>query len=208
LPVVIRTDFRSYSTFDIAVEALRYFSEDRLLDAFRHCIHDGFQPQEFLTGIHLTGPHPTIKKTKNVSITYNHLYQTLDVTCNTIAQYSMGPTFPIPNVTHKSDGVMTAISSCSLDPDAKSRDNHNVKRSKSIIDISVDLDDWGHDQHCRRNGIIGSAAEQSKKSVVYHSIRSTACGPFRTKVYPTALQLEADDEYRAVQASRTFTRKQ
>lgn len=172
LQVVIR-DFKNAEVY-IAVDALCHYRDDLLVDAFLSCIHDGFQPQEFLLGTQLTGPHPT-KKDKSSEFVYTGIYQTLAVTPVTIQLYSMGPKFKMSDVTYMPHEIHEAFKGARLDPDKKKEkyESKRKKRNKAIVDIEEDLDDWGQKLHHYRTGCFGIPEDSpGRQSSIFNDVRA------------------------------------
>lgn len=155
----------------VAIEALNHYREDILVDAFLSCIHDGFRPQEFLLGTQLTGPHPVKADREH---TYTGIYQTLSVTPVAVDLFSMGKAFTVNDVAYMAPIINEMFAGGRLDPDKKKEpyEKERKKRSKVVIAIDEDLDDWGQKVHHYRTGTSGFPEDSPGRALaVFQSTR-------------------------------------
>lgn len=168
---VIERDFRDHKIY-VAVDALQNYREDMVVDAFMNCIHDGFRKQTFLLGTQLVGKHPT---KEGEEFEYTGIYKTLCVNDAAIEFYSMGPKFLLHDVSYVDGIVSEMMGGARLHPDKKDQtyEKNRTKRSKVILEIDEDLDDWGHTAHHYRAACPGLPINSPSRQVaVYNNIRA------------------------------------
>lgn len=214
LQVVIRnyTDNEVY----IATEVLLRYKEDLMIEAFAHCIHDGFRPQEFILGTQLRDQHPLFPQKTHI---YTGIFQTLIVDRELIQYYSMGPSFYMPDHAYTTPSVRKMILHSRLDPDHADEkyDTRRNKRTKAVEQITQDLDDWGCDKHHYRACVKGLAsASIGRQSKVYSTTRqammrkraaSRLGGEAMRDImvdYPLSLKEEANRQIRSQKNARDF----
>ncbi len=204
----------------VATEVLLRYKEDLMVEAFLHCIHDSFRPQEFLLGTQLRDTHPLNPMEIQV---YTGIFQTLSVNQETIDQYSMGDKFYLPDAAYTTPAVRKWLLRMRAHPDhiGEKYDTDRKKRSKPVLQVDKDLDDWGCDEHHYRSSVGGSAASsKGKQRKVYNSIRRSmlreenrarTAGTRKTDPfamvfidYPKRLKEEMDTAIRAQALARNY----
>jgi hypothetical protein len=214
---VVQMDYKNNQLF-IAVEALHRYTENILVEAFCHCIHDNFRPQEFILGTQLTAPDHDCSVlgaghdcTKRV---YTGIFNTLVVDDDVIDHYSMGPTFNRPNAAVVQPTARVIALQNTLNPDKEGYyENFNKRRRTAVHTIEKDLDDWGCKRHHYRVYMPGDAnRSKSTQTAIYNRMRVNIGNDpvIRTRVndllvdYPAALKEEVDRTYKSQNQARSF----